>query len=121
MMNLKSIVKKIGSQAVDPKEQLLILFDESATVELEKFSIIQKRIEGEVTESTLSVGSKVYFDEQEYEIQRVGSVANQHLKAMGHVSVVFSEANPESEMANAIYVTPHQLPQITEGTIITYQ
>jgi len=115
---MKSIVKSIGEQAINENESLLILFDETATEELKKFSIIQSFEEKNTKE--LKEGSKIKFDEQEYTIKHVGPIANKHLQSMGHVTIVFNESPKEDKLANALYVEPYTLPKIKVGTNITY-
>ena len=115
---MQSVVKSIGAEAVNKEEPLLILFDTSATEALKKHAIIQDFEEQEI--KAVKVGDTIRFDEQEYKIIQVGPVANQHLKAMGHVSVVFKNSETEDQLANALYVEPFVLPVIKEGTIITY-
>lgn len=115
---MKSIVKSIGEQAINEKEPLLILFDESATDELKKFSVIQE-FEGK-TRKSLTKGSIISFDDQEYKVTQVGPVANEHLQSMGHVTVVFKETADEDQLVNALYVEPFKLPTIKSGTVITY-
>lgn len=115
---MKSVVKSIGEQAISEKEPLLILFDESATDELKKFSVVQA-FEGE-SRKALEVGSSISFDEQNYTVTQVGPIANKHLQSMGHVTVVFKETAEEDQLANALYVAPFILPEIKTGTIITY-
>ena len=115
---MKSVVKSIGEQAINEKEPLLILFDESATEELKKFSIVQS-FEGE-TRKALTEGSVISFDDQEYTVTQVGPIANEHLQSMGHVTVVFKETADEDQLVNALYVKPFNLPKIKTGTVITY-
>lgn len=114
----KSVVKSIGKNAIHPKDPLIILFDESATDALKNVSVIQKF--DELNDHLLKAGDTLSFDEQEYKITQVGPLANENLQAMGHVTVVFKEFTAEDEMANALYVEPFILPEIIEGTVITY-
>ena len=114
----KSIVTAIGAEALNEQEPLIILFDNSATEELKKFSVIQ---EFELTNTKeINVGNTLSFDHQEYTITHVGPLANEHLTAMGHVTVVFKEIEDDHQLVNALYVSPHTLPVIKEGTVITY-
>lgn len=115
----QGIVRHIGSQAIDAKDKMLILFGDNATEELKKVSIIQElKTAGQPIE--LKEGGKVSFGKQDYTITHVGHLATNHLNSIGHVTVVFKDAPPEDSLVNAIYVTPYELPVITEGSIITY-
>ncbi|MDT2815131.1 PTS glucitol/sorbitol transporter subunit IIA [Vagococcus carniphilus] len=115
---MESVVMSIGKEAISQKEPLLILFNESATEELRKFSVIQQFKSKDIKK--IVVGDCLFFDDQKYTIKSVGPVANQHLEEMGHVSIVFKEAGSEDQLANALYVEPFELPNIKEGTVIRY-
>lgn len=115
---MQSVVKSIGAEAINKEEPLLILFDTSATESLKKHAVIQEFNEQAIKE--IKVGDTLRFDDQEYKITQVGPVANQYLKEMGHVSIVFKEIGTEDQLANALYVEPFELPVIKEGTTITY-
>ncbi|MEG0254677.1 MAG: PTS glucitol/sorbitol transporter subunit IIA [Vagococcus sp.] len=115
---MQSIVMSIGEEAINSQEPLLILFNETATEELRKFSIIQRFKTKELKE--ISVGDYVSFDEQKYKVTKVGPLANKNLEEMGHVSMVFKEVDKEHSLDNALYLEPHVLPNITEETIVTY-
>ena len=114
----RSVVKSIGEHAISEKEPIIILFDESATEGIKKFSVIQSFEEN--NEKELKAGGIISFDNQEYNIKEVGPLANKNLQEMGHVTVVFKETTGEDELANALYVEPFTLPKIKEGTVITY-
>lgn len=114
----KSVVKSIGEQAISKKEPIIILFDESATEGIKNFSVIQSFEEKDNKE--LKAGDKLFFDNQEYQIKQVGPLANKNLQEMGHVTVVFKEAEGDDDLANALYVEPYIFPEIKEGTVITY-
>lgn len=115
---MKSIVTSIGKEAVNKEEPILILFDETATEELKKFSIIQKFMTKELVE--IEEGNTISFDEQEYQVVKVGPLANKSLEEMGHVTIVFQHLDIEHQLDNALYLEPSVLPKITEGTVITY-
>ncbi len=115
---MESKVISIGKEAINQEEPLLILFDETATDELKKFSVIQQFNENK--KRKINAGDSIYFDEQEYKVTFVGPVANQHLEEMGHVSVVFKKYSEENQLANALYVEPFELPDVKEGTVIRY-
>lgn len=115
----QGIVKHIGSQAIDAKDKMLILFGRDATEELKRVSIIQD-LNTAAQPIELKEGGKISFDKQEYTITHVGRLAINHLNSIGHVTIVFKDAPTEDSLVNAIYVTPFDIPHLTEGTIITY-
>jgi len=116
---IKAVVKQIGEHSMDSKDEMIILFGEKVTEELEKYSVIQKI---ETDESfNLEEGRTILFDDQEYHIVQIGSVANKHLDTMGHVTLMFKSPEGMDELSNAIYLEPYTFPTITEGTVITYR
>lgn len=115
---IKSVVKQIGEHAMDAKDEMIILFGEKVTEEIEKVSVIQQvETNGPFN---LEVGDTILFDDQEYYIVKIGSVSNRHLESMGHVTLMFKDPEGMDELSNAIYLEPYTFPKINEGTIITY-
>lgn len=115
---MKAIVTEVGINAIG-KEELVILFDETATVALREYSVIQEFVT--TTEFELSEGGTIVFDEQIYSIQHVGRTANHNLQAIGHVALVFGETPETDAIVNGIYLSPYQVPEIRIGTKIKYQ
>ena len=115
----QATVKHIGKNAIDPQERMLILFGDQATTELKKVSIIQE-IVGDQPAIDLKEAGKLRFDDQEYTITHVGHLTNEQLNQIGHATVVFQEAPVEDSLANGIYVKPFEIPNISEGSIISY-
>lgn len=113
----RSQIISIGSQAIS-EEPLLLLFDSTATASLKEYSLIQEWEETGALE--LKTGDVVKVDEQRYTIDYVGPLANQNLKDIGHVTFVFDAVPTEDQIANGLYLTPHRLPEVKVGTIITY-
>lgn len=116
---IKAVVKQIGEHSMDSKDEMIILFGEKVTEELEKYSVIQKIETDEPFD--LEVGHTILFDDQEYHIVKIGSVANKHLDTMGHVSLMFKNPEGMDELSNAIYLEPYTFPKIEKGTVITYR
>ncbi|MGX7013735.1 PTS glucitol/sorbitol transporter subunit IIA [Vagococcus silagei] len=116
---IESVVKEIGSEALNNEESLIILFDESVTEGLGKHCVIQK-FSG-ARSFNLKEGQTISFDDQNYSIKKVGEVTNKFLDEMGHVSVVFGPIPTEDRLVNALYVEPYEVPTIKAGTLIKYQ
>lgn len=114
---IQAKVVEIGPQAIT-EEAVLILFDNTATEALKNYSIIQEVSDQPAFD--LKEKEKISFDQQEYEITRVGSLANHNLTDIGHVTLVFDDVPEEDAIANGVYLKPKRIPDITEGTIITY-
>lgn len=108
-------IEKIGAQAIN-EEQLLILFGPTATKDLAEYSILQT-MPNEPIE--LKVGSTLLFGDQKYQVTKLGPVVNQNLNSLSHATVLF-QAGTE-EVANGIYVSPAELPELKVGMKITFQ
>ncbi len=68
----------------------------------------------------LQVGDKLSFGNQSYQVNKVGRLANENLKELGHVTLVFGPLPTHDELVNAIYLQPHMLPKLEVGMSITY-
>ena len=101
---IHATIKEIGAKAVSDQEPILILFDQTAT------SAFQ-----------LKKGGMISFDQQEYTIDYVGTMANENLTSVGHVTLIFESHTEDSGIANGIYLSPHQLPELHVGTEIKYR
>ncbi|MGB3160485.1 PTS glucitol/sorbitol transporter subunit IIA [Carnobacterium sp.] len=116
---LVSTVTSIGKYAISKKDPIIILFGEQATEDLRSVSIIQSFKENQ-SRVELEPGKSVFFDDQEYTILEVGSLANENLNTIGHVTLDFSEVPEEDRLANGLYLTPFKLPKIEIGSTIHY-
>lgn len=110
-------ILKVGGQAVDKNENILIFFGESVTEGLKPYSVIQTIDEPEKIE--LTTGDKIFFGEQEYQVTYVGHLVNQNLQTIQHTSFVFSE-DSQDKLTSSVYLTPAKVPDIFEGMTITY-
>ncbi|GMA47800.1 PTS glucitol/sorbitol transporter subunit IIA [Tetragenococcus muriaticus] len=113
----KAKILQIGEQAVDDEENILIFFGENVTEGLRPYSVVQSIDSPEKIE--LSVGDKVFFGQQEYQVTYVGHLVNQNLQTIQHTSFVFSD-QPQEKLTSSIYLTPARLPDISTGMTITY-
>ncbi|WP_414838773.1 PTS glucitol/sorbitol transporter subunit IIA [Carnobacterium sp. TMP28] len=116
---LVGTVTSIGEQAISKKDPIIILFGEQATKDLRSVSIIQSFKEGQ-EKVKLMPGKSVFFDDQEYTILEVGSLANEHLNTIGHVTLHFSEVPSEDRLASGLYLKPFKVPKIKVGSMIHY-
>ncbi|SEK44141.1 PTS system, glucitol/sorbitol-specific IIA component [Carnobacterium iners] len=116
---LVGTVISIGEQAISKKDPIIILFGEQATEDLRSVSIIQSFKEDR-DKVELTIGQSVFFDNQEYIILEVGSLANENLNTIGHVTLDFSEVPSEDRLASGLYLKPFKVPKIEVGSIIHY-
>ena len=116
---LVGTVTAIGENAISKKDPMIILFGEQATEEIRTVAIIQS-FEKEKETVKLKPGQKISFDEKIYTIKTVGSLANENLNTIGHVTLSFSEVPEDDRIESGIYLTPYELPELTIGTKISY-
>ena len=116
---MQSKVIQIGEKAIDIKEPMIILFDDSATPPLQEVSVIHRFVEPQEW-FELADGDRILFDDQEYRISYVGSHVLKNLQSIGHTTMIFKNWD-EERLETSIYLTPYVLPAITDGTTITYK
>ena len=68
----------------------------------------------------LQSGDTISFDEQVYTIETVGSLANENLNTIGHITLSFSEVPEDDRIESGIYLSPHELPEVSVGTKRSY-
>lgn len=115
---MKAKIIEIGKDAIQTDENLLIFFDDTATGKIREVSVIQAFEEEDYKE--LNIGDKIIFGDISYTIQTIGSLANQQLQEIGHVTLFFGET-PTDEMMNAIGFMESKLPKLYVGMEIVYQ
>ncbi|MBD1380419.1 PTS glucitol/sorbitol transporter subunit IIA [Metabacillus arenae] len=116
----KSIVKEIGELALSfEEEKIMILFGPQAPEGLREVAVIHE-VEEDQAESAIKEGSILQIDEQEFTITAVGSLANNNLKELGHISIYFSDPT-EEVLPGAVFASPHVLPQIKDGSVIEFK
>lgn len=114
-------ITAIGEHAISTKDPMIILFGEQATEELRKVSVIQSNVSNDQV-VTLEPDGKIMFGNQEYTILEVGSLANDNLNSIGHVTLTFAQP-PETRadrIENGVYLSPFDLPELTVGVEISY-
>jgi len=112
-------VREIGEDAIRKKDPMIILFGEKATKDIRTVAIIQS-FEKEAGNIKLEPGHTISFDEKVYTIKTVGSLVNENLNTIGHVTLSFSEVIKDDQIESSIYLSPHELPEVVVGTKISY-
>ena len=116
---LVGTVTAIGENAISKKDPMIILFGEQATDDIRTVAIIQSFEEDKETVK-LQSGDTISFDEQVYTIETVGSLANENLNTIGHITLSFSEVPEDDRIESGVYLSPYELPEVSIGTKITY-
>lgn len=104
--------------AIDPKEPILVFFDETATESIQQIAVLQK-FDAPMHTLSLEEGSQIKIDDQTYTVAFAGGLVAANLTSIGHATLYFS-AVPQKPMENGIYLTPTTLPEIHVGSVITY-
>ena len=105
---IKSEVIEIGAKAVSKDEPMVILFDETASPRLREVSVIQRFENDAAKNYDLKIGSKI-------------QIVESNLTTIGHTVLNFKPV-PEKEhlQENVLYLEPHTIPVIKQGTQIIY-
>lgn len=114
----KGTIKEIGPQAIDSQERMIIFFGGEATDTLREYSVIQTIPDSQAL--VVTKGDQITFGDQTYQVQYVGTVVNQILQTIQHVTFVFDEVPAEDQLSSAIYLTPTVLPKLEVGMQVTY-
>ncbi|MFD1465149.1 PTS glucitol/sorbitol transporter subunit IIA [Lapidilactobacillus mulanensis] len=119
-MEIKSTVTAIGPKALSDEDPMVILFDESASEALRQVAIIQQFGDPAHQEKLhVQSGDQLSIDGQHFKIHEVGSLVNENLRTIGHVTLIFSDKGP-SDLQNALYFAEGTKPEFHVGTQIIY-
>ncbi|MDE1549005.1 PTS glucitol/sorbitol transporter subunit IIA [Jeotgalibaca caeni] len=117
---MKSKIIRIGKDAVNEKEPILILFGDRATAAIENVSVIQTFTET-AEDFQLVKGDIIRIGDQDFTIEHVGNNVQANLNTIGHITIVFSEFNENHFLETSVYASPHHLPRLEVGMEIQYQ
>ena len=103
-MKWNTTITSIGANAIDPKENIVILFGEQATVEIKDVAIVQ-RFDDETPQSSFvfKKDDSVTIDGQTYLALYVGQLVQSNIKAIGHATLIFTSHVPEEKLTKCIY------------------
>jgi glucitol/sorbitol PTS system EIIA component len=112
VLKYRTRVVSIGDQ-VDAflKEHILVLFAAGAPEELASFSILHQPI---VTQGEVEVGDTLLLGSEPYRVRAVGSVANENLRALGHLVVKCNDRD-EPELPGDVCVDAKPLVTLAVG------
>lgn len=116
---MKSVILRIGKDAVSPDEPILVFFGENATEAIRDVSILQ-RFEKEISSFVFHIGDEIHFGNQIYKVSYVGENVGANLVTLGHVTFVFDEFDPNHFLETSVYLTPHRLPVLEIGMTVEY-
>lgn len=118
-------INKIGRQAVEPENEMVLLFGDNVSLDLVEVSVIQKFDQQIPLDNfVFSTGDTITIDKKTYVASYVGSMVENNIKTLGHVVLLFTTLNSEKPLANAIYLTlsaSQSLPVFNVDDRIVYE
>ncbi|MDN2452804.1 PTS glucitol/sorbitol transporter subunit IIA [Lactobacillus sp. UCMA15818] len=116
---LEAKVVEIGPEAISKGDPLMILFDETASVQLRRVSVVQHFVDSNSKKRELKNLKKISIDGQVYEIKHIGELVQSNMEMIGHATLFF-KAVPEEPQHSGIYLEPYTLPSVAVGSVIKY-
>lgn len=114
----KTVVTHIGSEAYFEDYPILVLFNEEAPEELKEICVLHRFVEPPQVESFME-GKKVCFDQEEYTITEVGSIAFENFRQLGHISIHFGQTD-QPVLPGAIRLDRMDLPRLQKDSLIEF-
>lgn len=113
----QTTITRIGESAPDALcDGMLITFREGAPADIEAFCFIH--CHGELN-GTLQPGAQFQLGEHRYLVTAVGSVAEQNLRELGHITLRFDGLN-EAEFPGTVHVAGPVPDDIAPGCILKF-
>ncbi|MBD5430338.1 PTS glucitol/sorbitol transporter subunit IIA [Lactobacillus sp.] len=124
-MKWNSTIEAVGPEAISPNENIIILFNETATDNLKRVSVIQKFDKASAPNNfILKKDDTITIDGKTFLILYVGLMVEMNIKAIGHATLVFTDEVPKKPLKNAIYLEKDEedpLPMVAVGDWISYE
>ncbi len=116
MTVFETTVTKVGPEASNmiTDAGMFILFGEGAPEDLAEFCFTHS---SKAVNGPIQKGGYVVIDDQEYLITAVGSVVEQNLANLGHITVSLDGAG-EPTLPGTLHIQAPSAPQIGVGTVI---
>ncbi|WP_393948033.1 PTS glucitol/sorbitol transporter subunit IIA [Kluyvera intermedia] len=113
----QTTITRIGQSAPDALcDQMLITFSEGAPADIEEFCCIH--CHGELN-GTLQPGVQFELGEHRYPVTAVGSVAEQNLRALGHITLCF-DGMSEAKFPGTVHIAGPAPDDIAPGCILKF-
>ncbi len=124
-MKWNSTITAIGSEALDPEDNIVILFDNKATDKLRDVAALQEFDPATPVEKfVFKKDDSITIDGTTYLALYVGPMVQMNMRAIGHATLVFTNEVPKRPMTNAIYLekdSKEKMPEFKVGDWITYE
>ena len=113
----QTTITRIGQSAPDALcDQMLITFREGAPADIEEFCFIH--CHGELN-GPLQPGAHFELGQHRYPVTAVGSVAEQNLRELGHITLRF-DGQSEAEFPGTVHVAGPVPDDIAPGCILKF-
>ncbi|HIH5775434.1 TPA: PTS glucitol/sorbitol transporter subunit IIA [Citrobacter werkmanii] len=113
----QTTITRIGQSATDALcDQMLITFREGAPADIEEFCFIH--CHGELN-GALQAGLQFELGQHHYPVTAVGSVAEQNLRELGHITLRFDGLS-EAEFPGTVHVAGPVPDDIAPGCILKF-
>ena len=114
----QTTITRIGASAIDAlSDQMLITFREGAPADLEEYCFIH--CHGEL-KGALHPGLQFTLGQHRYPVTAVGSVAEDNLRELGHVTLRFDGLN-EAEFPGTVHVAGPVPDDIAPGSVLKFE
>ncbi|MBY5004939.1 PTS glucitol/sorbitol transporter subunit IIA [Streptococcus suis] len=109
-------IVSIGAQAPEmiTEANMLILFGMEAPVDLADYCY---KISNKDLSGSIQVGGRLVIDGVEYPITAVGSVVEQNLAALGHITIAL-DGSTEGSLPGTLHVAAGQVPELDTNSVI---
>jgi PTS system glucitol/sorbitol-specific IIA component len=111
----KTIVQDIGKNAGNFLEyKMIVIFKDNAPQELKDYCYIHHFNK---LDSTIKEGNTLLIDGEEYKVTAVGSLVNENLKELGHITFKFS-GETEAEVPGTLYLEDKEIRNILIESVL---
>jgi glucitol/sorbitol PTS system EIIA component len=111
----KTTIGGIGQCAKDfLAHDMFVIFKDNAPQELVDYCYIHN--ENNLLKN-IEVEDILIIDEEEYKVTGVGSIVNQNLRELGHITLKFS-GEDNASMGGTLYLEKKEIVPLNNGTII---
>ena len=113
----QTTITRIGQSAADALcDQMLITFREGAPADIEEFCFIHCH---RVLNGSLQAGIRFELGQHHYPVTAVGSVAEQNLRELGHITLRFDGLS-EAEFPGTVHIAGPVPDDIVPGCILKF-
>lgn len=119
MSMISTKIVEIGELAISDEWKILILFNTTAPAEFREISVIHQ-FKDTPQKEMLKKGSKIMFGNTTYTVEDIGSVANQTLYDLGHISLYFGLEEGANLLPGSALLSPYIMPEVKVGDSIRF-